>query len=520
MLTRQRMLASAATAAAALALGACGGGDDGVESDDPASLAPADAPIYVQATLRPKGKLKTDVETLASTVSGLEDPTGRLIEEFDQSIREDSDQPRDPNFNFGDDIEPWLGEQVGIFATGFSEDPGAGIVQTTDPEAAQQAVQDGRQQSDEERTYKGIDYLYSPDGEEAEGVVGDFFVLGDEAAFKRVVDVSEGEDSLGDQSQFTDALDQAPSGSLVDAYASLEGIAREVRKEDPESADVVKAALGDTAGKSIIASLVPSADSLELDIGTDADPSFQLTGVSPLIETFPANSFAAFGIPNLGEVIDNSIDTLEGTAVDGFSREFLDQQLSQVGLSIDDITRALGDLGVFVTGTDEASLQGAGVIVSEDPEAAQNLISKIEAVTGLAQLSGASNIRQAPVGDGISITDREELGAQPLIITTQDDRIAVGYGASATQQALAKGPANTLGDDPTYQKAKSALGGDDLFGYVSLAGAFRPAESLGAIADPDYQQVKPFLESLNYLVFGSGELGDFQNSKIIVGVED
>ena len=48
-------------------------------SDDPASLAPADAPVYVQATVRPKGKLKANIETLASTVSGLDDPTGRLI---------------------------------------------------------------------------------------------------------------------------------------------------------------------------------------------------------------------------------------------------------------------------------------------------------------------------------------------------------------------------------------------------------------------------------------------------------
>ncbi len=48
---------------------------------------------------------------------------------------------------------------------------------------------------------------------------------------------------------------------------------------------------------------------------------------------------------------------------------------------------------------------------------------------------------------------------------------------------------------------------------------FRLADSLGATADPDYQQAKPYLDTLSYAVIGSGEQGDFQNSKIIVGAE-
>ncbi len=63
------------------------------------------------------------------------------------------------------------------------------------------------------------------------------------------------------------------------------------------------------------------------------------------------------------------------------------------------MTRALGDLGVFASGTDEATLQGAAVIASEDP-GGENLISKLTAVTGLAQLSGDSNIDPAPVATG------------------------------------------------------------------------------------------------------------------------
>src|SRR5919106_3013642 len=63
MRSGKRTLACAA-AAAALALPACGGDGGGVSSDDPASLAPANAPLYVQATIRPQGEQKSNVEAL------------------------------------------------------------------------------------------------------------------------------------------------------------------------------------------------------------------------------------------------------------------------------------------------------------------------------------------------------------------------------------------------------------------------------------------------------------------------
>ncbi len=167
---------------------------------------PADAPIYAQVTLRPKGKLKSDVEALATTVSGFEDPVGRLIEDLEESANEEPTLSG-KRISFEQDIDPWLGETAGIFATGFSEDPGAGIVQMTDPEAAQQFIDDTKQQGDEEATYKGTDY--GLDDGTAYGVLGDFLCRR-RAGLQAVVDVSEGEDSLGDQSEFTDALDQAP----------------------------------------------------------------------------------------------------------------------------------------------------------------------------------------------------------------------------------------------------------------------------------------------------------------------
>lgn len=509
-----RVLVCVLAAATALGISACGGGGGGVSDDDPASLAPAGSPIYFQAVLRPQGKQKTVVESLASTISGIDDPSGMLIDKLDQAL---NDEPflTGKRLTFAKDIEPWVGSDVGLFVENLGDEPtAAGIVQTTDAGAARQFVEDAKQKGDRDRSYKGVDYLLDSDGSTAVGVVGDFLVLGEEDAFKDAVDVSEGADSLGDQGEFTDAIEQAPSGSMLDVYANLERIWDAVRANDPDNAKVLSASFGDPSGKSALASLVPSSDSVEFDLSTNADQKVQLSDLSRLIETFPADSFAALGIPDLGARVNETIDQLDrGGAV---TRDQIDAQLSAFGLSIDKITGALGDLGIFAEGSDQGTLQGAAVITSKDPAAAGKLIDQLRS---LALVSGQSGISDAKVGKGLTLRDPNELGPQPLTVAIEGDKIAIGYGDQATEQALGSGGGATLKDDPTYRQAAGALGGDGISGYFSLARIFRLADQLGAIKDPDYRQARPYLDRLSYAVLGSGEGGDFQNSKVIVGLK-
>jgi hypothetical protein len=512
MLTRARVLVLAFAAAAALAITACGGGG-GVSSDDPASLAPADAPVYIQGTVRPHGALKKNVESLASTITGLRDPVAKLIDMIDQSAI-DAPTLSGKNVTFANDIEPWLGDKGGAFVEGFTGDPpAAGIVQTTDTKATQQFIDDVKEKGETSHSYKGVDYVLD---DTAVGVIDDFLVIGDEQAFKDAVDVTDGGDSLGDQGEFTDALDQAPSGSLVDVYASLQGIWDAVRADDPGNAKTLSASFGDPSGKSVLASLVPAKDSIELDLATNASQGVQLTDLSNLIETFPADSFAAVGVPNLGDLVNQTIDQLEQAGLSGVSKQAIDQQLSQLGISLDDITAALGDLGIFAEGSDRSSLQGAGVITSKDSSKVGDLIGKL---SDLALSSGQSGISRAPVGTGFRVTDPQQLGRQSLTVTASGDRIVIGYGDQATKQALSSGAGGTLADDPTYKQAVGVLGGAGLSGYVSLSKVFQLADALGAISDPGYQQARPYLDKLSYAAIGSGKQGDFSTSKVIVGVE-
>lgn len=513
MLSRARVLVLVLVVAAALAISACGGGG-GVSSDDPASLAPADAPVYIQGTIRPQGATKTNVESLASTISGFGDPTSKLTALLDKSLN-DTPNLSGKHLSFAKDIDPWLGDRAGVFVEGFSDNPpAAGIVQTTDTKATQQFIDDTKQKGDKDRSYKGVDYLVDGTDGTAAGVVNDFLVVGNEQAFKDAVDVSKSGNSLGDQSDFTDALDQAPPGSLADVYVGLQQVTDTLRAQDPANAKSLEASIGDTSGKTVLGSLVPTKDSLELDLATNANQNFKLSDVSKLIETFPSDSFVAVGIPDLGATVSKTIDQLEKSGVSGISRAAIDQQLSSAGLSLDDITSALGDLGIFVEGTDKASLQGAAVITSKSSSSVKNLIGIFGS---LATASGQPGVSRAQVGTGFRVTDPQQIGRQSLTVTSSGAKIVIGYGDQATKQALSSG-GSTLAEDPTYKQAVAALGGNGLSGFVSLAKVFQLADALGAIRDPGYQQARPYLDKLNYAAIGSGKQGDFSTSKVIVGV--
>jgi hypothetical protein len=99
----------------ALTIVGCGSGDSGSGSDL-ASVAPPDAPVFIEATLRPTGSLKENVESIASQV-GIPDPGGTIAEEIEESAREDGEP-----FDFEEDVEPWLGERAAIFLNDYDGD--------------------------------------------------------------------------------------------------------------------------------------------------------------------------------------------------------------------------------------------------------------------------------------------------------------------------------------------------------------------------------------------------------------
>lgn len=511
MKPRTRLSLALSTAAFAIAFLLAGCGDDGGGGTDPATLAPAGTPLYIEGAIRPAGKLRTGTEAAIETVSGFSNPGDRLIDLLNLALAEDSD------LTYEEDIEPWLGERAAIAVSGFEDDESfALIVETTDSGAAEDFVAQAAktEQDVREESYEGTDYRVDGDGF-AIGVVDGFVVGASERAFKQVVD-GAGSDSLADDSTFTETFDAASEGSLVDLYVDIEDAVEAAGDQvDPAALGAFESSFGDLSGKTVLASLIPSGESIELDVSTNVEAPFEPGDVSALLGSLPADSWGVFGAANFGEAIKLGIDQAEQS---GAPTELLERQLRSVGVDLQrDILSWPEDLAAFVGGTDLSTLAGAVVITSGDPAASRGAVDKLVAVALKEGDPGVKRLR-VPGGAGLEARDPADLGPKPLQLIARGDRVALGYGEQATRRAL-EGGGPTLSGSETYGQATGALGdGVELTGFVSIAPVLELAEALGALGDAEYAEARPYLRRLTYLVFGSGTEGDLATTKVVLGL--
>src|SRR6476660_6775321 len=111
-----------AAVVALLVAGCGGGGSDSSGGADPASVMPASAPVYLDFTVRPEGETKTNVEALAKSIAGVDALGELIIGELEQSASEDGEE-----FDYEKEVEPWLGEEGGLFLQEYVEGDFEGV---------------------------------------------------------------------------------------------------------------------------------------------------------------------------------------------------------------------------------------------------------------------------------------------------------------------------------------------------------------------------------------------------------
>ena len=192
---KTRLVLPVLAAAAALALLAGCGSSNGGSSTNPASVAPPETPVFIEATIQPTGTLKTNLEGIANRVAGVGDLGGTIASYIEQSATS-SGEPLD----FEKEVQPWLGEKAGIFLTEFDGEnfEGTGFaIEVTDTGEAQEFI-DKKVESGEgefkDESYEGVDYKFDSSNETSVGIVGNFVVFTQEkATFEAAVDASKGE---------------------------------------------------------------------------------------------------------------------------------------------------------------------------------------------------------------------------------------------------------------------------------------------------------------------------------------
>ena len=108
---------------------------------------------------------------------------------------------------------------------------------------------------------------------------------------------------------------------------------------------------------------------------------------------------------------------------------------------------------------------------------------------------------------------------QPINVLAGDEKVVIAFGASATSNAI--DPDLPLSDSEAFKRAADSLGrGYDTSFFLDVEAVVALVESVGAGSDQTYQNdVKPWLDPLSHVVFGTKLDGEIAIQKFVIGAE-
>jgi Protein of unknown function (DUF3352) len=517
------LLGLAALGAGPLGLSGCGG--DG--SSGPASLVPPDAPVYVAATIRPDGERAEAISSISETITGIDDPGGRVIALLDRELSDEGIE-----LTYAEDIEPWLGESGAIFvrslepSTIASAMPDmAAILETTDPDAAQafvdRVVEGDPEIQEEERSYEDADYVLDPGEDLAVGIVGDHLVVGTEASFKAAVDAAAGE-SLAEADHFSQELGEAEEDQLasiwVDLGVALDAAAGSAHADEAEI-DAARAALGPILQEPVAMRLAAGPDTVTVDTSGAGDTGIE--GDSALLGELPASAWFAIAVADASEALSQTLD-----AVGSLGAELGDDSLHPDALSAaveaetgvdleDDVLPWIGDASAFVAGTPGSEFAAGAIVATTDPDASANAIAAARTAfeRGTGRRMGPPRLEGADAG----FAALSPFG-QGLELALRDDRVVAALGgANAGTDAI--DPPETLGGSALFEDALEALGDEhQAAAFLGLQDALVVAEAGDDDGSPDYDAIRPFTDALAYLIYGTAREDERELGRVVLGL--
>lgn len=504
---------------AALFAAGCGGSDDGGSGGtDPASVAPAGSPVFIAVTIRPEGETKANVEALAQKIAGIDDLGELIVEELESSASDDGEE-----LNFEKEVEPWLGDEAGIFLQEYEDDDFEGYgaaIQASDEGEARDFVNEKIEAGDEEVTdgsYEGVDFKV----EEDETTIGVFDGLvafaQNEAIFKEMVDASNGENLAGAEA-YDEATDDLPGDSAADVFVDIGALIEQAGGEIDSESQLFLDALGiEPDEATAVASVVPGSDHVEIDLSTDLSGENPPSGdASELLGSLPGTAVGALASAEFGKRFDEGIDQIDEEGIPGsVPPNQLKKTLKEAGIDLEAIAGSIGDVGLYVTGNSEKTLAGALVMETESDSEAQNTVANVGLFLRKAGISGVTKV--SGEASGFSIRS-PELGGQPVVVVAKGSRIAIGYGLASVGSAFQES-GRTLADNAAYKDATGILGSTPIAMFVNGTSALNLASALMPAGDEGFEEAKPYLQKIEYLALGSEASDDLATAKLIVGLK-
>jgi hypothetical protein len=477
--------------------------------------------VYAEASIRPQGRQRDGALAAAGKLLGTSDPAGKLRALFDKAAAKGS-----PGVTWERDFAPWLGEQAGVWVTGLErhEPSFAVVVQSTDQKAAAAALgrldkADGGTRT--QHSYHGVDYVV--DDGVAHGLLDDFVVLGTEDAFKRTVDTRDG-DPLADSERYKKAIDTLEDDRLGHYYVDPKPLLAAALKHDPSAArqyDQFKGFLAVDQLGPITGAFTADGKGMALDTVLTKLPDGPLrklaqfwSGKSDVLPQLPGDAWGAFATPKLGDALESLVSSFGG-AIGGAA--ITAQVQGATGLNLQqDVFAWMGDLGAFVRGSTKTTVDGGLVIQSTDDAKAATAFGKVVGLIGKQSATSVKPVRVAGAESAFAIPTDNAAGGKPLILARGKGRVVATYGEAAAREALA--PKSQLGDSQDYSRAKDLLSDGMEPGFLlSMPSVLKLIEATRGGADSDYQEARPYLQTLGVISAGGKVDGDRVQSRVAVG---
>jgi hypothetical protein len=505
-------------ALAALLVAGCGGSSDSGSGADPATVAPPSAPIFIDFTVHPEGATKTSIENLAKKLAGVDNLGDLIVTELESSASSEGEE-----LDFEKEVEPWLGEEGGLFLQEYDGQNFQGYgaaIQTEDEGEAQDFVDKQAEQSDEkvdDGSYEGVDFKVQED-ETTIGVFDGLVVIAEnEAIFKSMVDASEGE-NLAEDDAFTSAMGEVPDESAADVYVDIGGLIEEAGNEIDANTQTFLDSVGiEPKEATAVASLVPNSDNVELDISSNVSGENPPSGdASKLLGSLPGTAVGALASAEFGKRFNEGITKIDEEGIPGqVPPHKLKKTLKEAGVDLEAIANSIGDVGVYVTGNSEKTLAGALVMEAESETQATNTVSSIGLFLRKAGVPGVTKISEGATGFSIRSA---ELGRQPVVVAAKGSRIVIGYGLASALSAFQES-GKTLADNPGFKEAETALGSTPIAAFVDGPSALNLAQALVPRGEEGFEEAQQYLKKIGYLAIGSEASDGLATAKLIVGVK-
>ncbi len=362
-----------------------------------AGVVPAQADVFVTVYLDPSAGQKVNLLGLAKRFPDLgkgRDLSGRVDDLLDQGLA-------DTGLTH-DDVRPWLGSELGL-SVEFGDDGiphPALLIATTDPDAAQAALEKLADQDLQVHEYDGVQISVTKDGEGAFAIVDDVAVAAsDETTVRRAIDAAHGTiPDISTSQVYLDTIDGLPEGKLAMAFANVAGLVDRFGSQTAASAAIGAGGLGQLdVIEGVGASLSAETDGLALDVTTKYDAAKLSQAQRDLVTAadhenttlalVPDDAFAVSAQEHMDTILKMALDQIE-QQVPGAA-----DPIDQAGVH-ELLTAMTGDIALEVGPGSDAAVSGALIVGTDDPE---QMGTFLEGVAGFATQAMAQSGEAPPL---------------------------------------------------------------------------------------------------------------------------